>query len=172
MGLSRRLDLDLILYVDPAAYYSMPYADKPSVAKMIGAVNWKYRDMGKHMMLMVPGRVGTSSPELGVPTAFSDISEFDIVCEIAEARAGYNPDLSYGSHIFQDLVEEQILYTAVFADEKTVHYNPDRLRSCENHVSSIPGGQELENIVWLVDVSSSGCVLYNDLEQEHLLLIM
>ena len=49
---------------------------------MIGKINWHYRNQGKHMMLMIPGRVGTSSPVLGVPTAFSDISEFDVVCEM------------------------------------------------------------------------------------------
>ena len=75
------------------------------------------------MLLMVPGRIGTSSPELGVPTAFSDISEFDAVCEIADSKVGYNPELSYGSHFFQDLVESGILYNAIFENEKTVVYN-------------------------------------------------
>lgn len=72
------------------------------------------------MLLMVPGRIGTSSPELGVPTTFADISEFEAICEIEEKKAGYNPELSYGSHIFQDLVEAEILYTAIFSNEKTL----------------------------------------------------
>ena len=120
MGLSRQSDLDIIVYVDPVAYYHMPYADKPAVAKMIGRVNWIYRDRDRHMMLVVPGRVGTSSPELGVPVTFSDISAFEAICEVEEKEAGYNPELSYGSHMFQDLVEADILYTAVFANEKTI----------------------------------------------------
>ena len=100
MGLSRAVSLDLIVYVDPIGYYNLPYNEKSRVARAVGAVNWAYRSQGKHMMLIVPGRVGTSSPELGVPTAFSDISEFDVICEVSESRAGYNPELSYGSHIF------------------------------------------------------------------------
>ena len=105
MGLSRSVPIDLIVYVDPKAYYEMPYADKTRIARIIGKVNWTFREQGRHMMLIVPGRIGTSSPELGVPTTFADISEFEAVCEVEEKEAGYNPELSYGSHIFQDLVE-------------------------------------------------------------------
>ena len=95
------------------------------------------------MMLIVPGRVGTSSPELGVPTSFADISAFEIICETEETKAGYNPELSYGSHIFQDLVEAQILYMAVFPGEKTLSFRPDLLLQAENCVSGIPGGDSL-----------------------------
>ena len=132
MGLSRQVKLDRIVYVDPVKYYQLPYNEKTAIAALIGRINWKYRDTGMHMMLLVPGRIGTSSPELGVPTAFSDISGFDAVCEIAESRAGYNPELSYGSHIFQDLVEAQILYTAVFPGERTIHFRPELLRQVPN----------------------------------------
>ena len=127
MGLSKASELDIIVYVDPVNYYNMPYRDKPAVARLIGKINWHYRELNKHMMLIVPGRVGTTSPELGVPTSFADISAFEIICETEETKAGYNPELSYGSHIFQDLVEAEILYTAVFNNAKTIHFHPDKL---------------------------------------------
>ena len=173
MGLSRKTSLDLIVYVDPVAYYSLPYNLKPGIARIIGDINWKMRDQGKHMMLMVPGRIGTSSPELGVPTAFSDISAFDVICEISETKAGYNPELSYGSHIFQDLVEAQILYTAIFTDHRTRHYAPELITSEKNLVSdycSADSTEGLEQTVYLVDVTGKECQLYHDLEKEHLLI--
>ncbi|MBR5961107.1 MAG: phosphoenolpyruvate synthase [Clostridia bacterium] len=170
MGLSREVKLDLIAYVDPVKYYQLPYNEKTAIAALIGRINWKYRDTGKHMMLLVPGRIGTSSPELGVPTAFSDISGFDAVCEIAESRAGYNPELSYGSHIFQDLVEAQILYTAVFPGERTIHFRPELLRQVPNLIGEIPGGEEKQDVVCLADVSALDCRLYHDLTNEHILL--
>ncbi|MBR5730954.1 MAG: phosphoenolpyruvate synthase, partial [Firmicutes bacterium] len=63
MGMSKASELDTIVYVDPVNYYNMPYKNKSAVAKLIGRINWYYRDAGRHMMLIVPGRVGTSSPE-------------------------------------------------------------------------------------------------------------
>ena len=172
MGLSQKTKLDLIAYVDPIRYYDLPYIDKPEIAALIGRINWKYRNQGKHMMLMVPGRIGTSSPELGVPTAFSDISSFEAICEMAESRAGYNPELSYGSHIFQDLVEAQILYTAMFPGERTPHFCPDLLKRSQNIVSELPQGEKWKDVVTLVDVSGQNCIMYHDLTNEHVLVCL
>lgn len=170
MGMCRASKLDLIVLVDPIGYYNMPYKDKDLVAKLIGKINWQFRGKNKHMMLIVPGRVGTSSPELGVPTTFADISEYEIICEAEEARAGYNPELSYGSHIFQDLVEAEIMYTAVFAGEKTLHYSPEKLSSSPDIVSEFEVDECLKDIVHVYNVSGRKCEVYNDAPNEHLLI--
>ena len=122
------------------------------------------------MLLMVPGRIGTSSPELGVPTAFSDISEFDAVCEIADSKVGYNPELSYGSHFFQDLVESGILYTAIFENEKTITYNVGIFDSCENILNEKALGYEgVKDIIFVYDFSAENLRLYHDMKNEHTL---
>ena len=167
MGLSRSVKLDYIVMVDPVKYYNMPYKDKPRVGRAIGVINWKMRGKGKKMLLMVPGRIGTSSPELGVPTLFSDISEFEAICEIADSRAGYNPELSYGSHFFQDLVESGILYNAIFENEKTIQYHPDKLYGWRNCVEDFDQTLEaLSEIVAVYDVSNLDCLLFNDMKKE------
>ena len=122
------------------------------------------------MMLIVPGRVGTSSPELGVPTAFSDISAFEIICETEERRAGYNPELSYGSHIFQDLVEAEILYTAVFSDEKTIRYAPELLESSMDITAEFDPEHRLSDTVHVYDLLGRECEVYHDVAGEHLLI--
>ena len=170
MGLSKASELDIIVYVDPVNYYNMPYRDKPAVARLIGKINWHYRELNKHMMLIVPGRVGTTSPELGVPTSFADISAFEIICETEETKAGYNPELSYGSHIFQDLVEAEILYTAVFNNAKTIHFHPDKLQRCPDVISDFDGAENLSDIVHVYDVSGINCKVYNDIANEHLVI--
>ena len=170
MGLSKASELDVIVYVDPVKYYNMPYKDKPAVARLIGRLNWHYRDLGKHMMLIVPGRVGTSSPELGVPTSFADISAFEIICETEETQAGYNPELSYGSHIFQDLVEAEILYTAVFHNPKTIHFHPDKLAFSPDLIGEFSEETDLKGIVHVFDVSGRSCKVYNDVAIEHLVI--
>ena len=171
MGLSREVPLDLIVYVDPIAYYNLPYNEKNSVAKAVGSFNWKYRGSGKHMMLIVPGRIGTSSQELGVPTTFADISEFEVICEVAESGAGYNPELSYGSHIFQDLVEAQILYTAVFEGKQTKEYHPEKLIKLPNLLTELlPEHGKLNEVIRILDVSGKGCIVYHDLKHEQLIV--
>ncbi|MBQ9155357.1 MAG: phosphoenolpyruvate synthase [Eubacterium sp.] len=173
MGLSRHIPVDRIVYVDPVAYYSMPYADKPKTVDLIRKVNWHYRGQGRHMVLIVPGRIGTSSPELGVPAAFADISEFEVICEVEDKTVGYNPELSYGSHIFQDLVEAEILYTAVFSGSKTKVFDLDRLKDFPDITDEfMEEGSDLpEGIVHVFSTEGTGCQLYHDLEKERLVMV-
>ena len=175
MGLSRSFPIDLIVYVDPKAYYEMPYAEKPGIANFIRKINWTYRDKEKRMMLITPGRIGTSSPELGVPAVFADISEFDVICEVEEEEAGYNPELSYGSHFFQDLVEAEILYTAIFADERTKIWRPEMFRAFPDISSDFVGtgsANPAADVVKVYDTEGKGCELYLDLKNERLVLLI
>ena len=57
----------------------------------------------------------------------AQISNFRTICEIAYSKAGYQPELSYGSHMFQDLVEADIMYTAIFENSHTKFFNPEVL---------------------------------------------
>ncbi|MBR1450521.1 MAG: phosphoenolpyruvate synthase, partial [Lachnospiraceae bacterium] len=124
----------------------------------------------KKILLMAPGRIGTSSPELGVPALFSDISEYEAICEIADSKAGYNPELSYGSHFFQDLVEAGILYAAIFENEKTIAFHPELLQSLENKVCKyMPEAAEVKDIISVYDVSDRDIHLCNDMKKERIL---
>ena len=123
------------------------------------------------MVLITPGRICTSSPELGVPSAFADISEFDVIVEVSEKRAGYMPELSYGSHIFQDLVEAGILYSAVFEAESTLQFAPELLTEGENALPSyIDFAEELDQIVFVCEEKPGEINLYYDMATEHLLV--
>jgi hypothetical protein len=169
MGFSRQFKVDVIVYVDAVAYYEMRYKDKYRVKSALSAINWKLRERGRHMILIVPGRIGTSSPELGVPTEFGEISEFDVIIEVSEKRAGYMPELSYGSHFFQDLVEAGILYSAIFEGNSTLHFHPEFLKEGENELSSYYAEYEpLEDIVYVK--KCGGIDLYYDMKDEHLLI--
>ena len=173
MGLSRLEKIDMVVSIDPVKYYTTPYKDKYSVGKALGIVNWAMREKNKKMLLLTPGRIGTSSPELGVPALFSDISEFECICEIADSRAGYNPELSYGSHFFQDLVEAGILYNALFENEKTLVFNPELIEGLPNLLTDFdPKLQDLEDIIQVYDVSKMDLRLCNDMKKERILCYM
>ena len=50
------------------------------------------------------------------------------------------PELSYGSHFFQDLVESGIFYAAIMDGQKDVVYNPDKILRRENLLTSVSPG--------------------------------
>ena len=147
MGNSVKEKIDVVVQIDARAYYEYPYALKPQAAEAVGAINTYYKGKKKHILLMTPGRVGTSSPELGVPVSFAQISGFCGICEVSDNRAGYMPELSYGSHMFQDLVEAGIFYCALWGDERTVQYNEAFFGDLENLFPVIcPERKELAEI--------------------------
>ena len=119
------------------------------------------------LMLLVPGRIGTSSPELGVPVVYAEISQFSAICEVAYGKAGYHPDLSYGSHMFQDMVEADVYYGAINDNSKTRLYRPELLTRYPEVLKDIlPGeSQELADIVKIHDVSRSGATLTLDAQE-------
>ena len=172
MGFSRKIKLDSIVYIDPIKYYNMPYKKKYEIKKALSDVNRYYNGKDKKLLLLTPGRICTSSPELGVPSAFADISEFNVIAEVSETKAGYIPELSYGSHIFQDLVEAGILYTAVFEGGHTKAYRPDMLGENIPDITEEITRQPEENvgILKVYDVSGSDIYLYYDLTVERLLI--
>ena len=171
MGFSREFDVDCIVYIDPVGYYRLPYKRKYDVKRALSDVNWHFREKGKRLILLTPGRICTSSPELGVPSGFSDISEFSVIAEVSESSIGYIPELSYGSHIFQDLVESGILYTAVFEGKSTVAWNPGLLSGLPELTETITIlPEDIKGIIGTYDVSKAGMKLYYDMGKERLLI--
>ncbi len=147
MGSSVKEKIDVVVQIDAKAYYEYPYALKPQAAEAVGEINAWYKGKEKNLLLMTPGRVGTSSPELGVPVSFAQISGFSGICEVSDRRAGYMPELSYGSHMFQDLVEAGIFYCALWGDERTEQYREEMFAGCDNLFLRIcPGREELSDM--------------------------
>lgn len=166
MRRSKRESLDKIVWVDPQAYYEYPYAKKTDVGRMISQINQHYEEEDKKLMLLVPGRIGTSSPELGVPVVYADISQFIAICEVAYSKVGYRPELSYGSHMFQDLVEADVYYGAINENSKTRLYRPELLRRFPDVFLKLwPKEEELSGIIKVFDVEGSGTCLYLDAEE-------
>ena len=154
MGNSGKRPVDVVVQIDPILYYEYPFNKKYDAAKAVGVINNYYKGSGKGLMLMTPGRIGTSSPELGVPVSFGDISNFSVICEVSDNRAGYRPELSYGSHMFQDLVEAEILYTAIFQDKTTLEYHEEHFRDQPDKYKEICADYpELENMIKVFEVS-------------------
>ncbi|SER42286.1 Pyruvate phosphate dikinase, PEP/pyruvate binding domain [Gracilibacillus ureilyticus] len=130
MGGNIRLPVDYVIYVDMDQYLALNEKNKYSVARIIGKVTRQLKD--KNIFLVGPGRWGTSTPSLGVPVHFSEIQHVSAICEIASQAKGFMPELSYGSHFFQDIVESDIFYAALFDGDKNVRFHPDYIMNNEN----------------------------------------
>lgn len=169
MGRSLERSLDIVIQVDPIGYYNYEYSKKPEVAAAIGAVNRYFQKendktgIKKNILLTVPGRIGTSSPELGVPVTFADISGFCGICEVSEKRAGYMPELSFGSHMFQDLVEADIFYGAIFGNEKTIQFHPEMFSDCPEIFEEIcPDKKYVSHMIHVYDLKGKNVKLWVD----------
>ncbi|MCR5687193.1 MAG: hypothetical protein K6G58_04165, partial [Lachnospiraceae bacterium] len=62
------------------------------------------------------------------------------------------------------------LYTAVFSNEKTMHYSPEKLASSRDVISMFDQDETLAGIVHVYDVSDRDCTVYNDVADEHLMI--
>jgi hypothetical protein len=77
--------------------------------------------------------------------SFAEIDAMGTLCEVAFSEAGYAPELSFGSHFFQDLVESGIGYAAI-PEGGDARYRPDLLTSFDDRFaqmvpsSSLPRG--------------------------------
>lgn len=163
MWRSKEERLDFIVWVDPQKYYDCPYARKPEVANVIGLINQYFSKQSKQLLLLTPGRCGTSSPELGVPVKYADVSCFSAICEVAYSKAGYNPSLSYGSHMFQELVEADIYYGAINENSKTKIYRSEYLNTFRDVFPKLwPDKAEFEGMIRVFDVSENRARLLLD----------
>ncbi|XCP87119.1 PEP/pyruvate-binding domain-containing protein [Roseburia hominis] len=157
MRRSKEERIHYIVWVDPQKYYECDYAKKPDVGRMIGKINQHFEDTEYKLMLLVPGRIGTSSPELGVPVVYAEISQFSAICEVAYGKAGYHPELSYGSHMFQDMVEADVYYGAINENSKTRLYHPEKLKECPEVLCELfPEEEALGQIIKVYDLT--GCI--------------
>ncbi len=106
-------EIRYIVYVDGAAYSALPaQAEKLEVARTVGRVNRALKDC--RFIIMGPGRWGSVNLELGVKVGYGDINNALMLVEIALERGGYRPEVSYGTHFFQDLIEADIIPLPLF----------------------------------------------------------
>ena len=173
MGMSRMNEIDVICYVDPHRYYEYPYAQKSSISHVINDVNAYCKENGKTAILIVPGRIGTSSPELGIPVVFADISYFSAILEESYSEVGYMPELSFGSHMFQDLVEAEIYYGALFENEKKLEFNKDMIYDHKNILKDINPNlsEEIYDMIQVIDFGDDKAEFYHDMNKDETLCI-
>jgi hypothetical protein len=155
-------DITHVVYVDPERYYELASLDElKAVGRAVSRLN---RILPKRQfILMGPGRWGSRGDiKLGVSVTYSDINNTAVLMEIAMRRGNYIPDLSFGTHFFQDLVEAGIRYLPLYPGTEGVVFQEAVFRSSPSILADlVPEYAELGDVIRVIDVprTTGGLVL-------------
>ncbi len=155
-----------VIYVDPQAYNDLAsQSEKYDIAHCVGALNRKAANREQMpLMLLGPGRWGTSTPSLGVPVAFADINNVTVLGEIAFSGCNAMPEPSFGTHFFQDLVESGIFYVALFPDAADGGVNQGFFDGMPNDLAALaPEYSKYAHVVKVFDVEGEGVKVMADI---------
>jgi hypothetical protein len=143
-----------LLHISPRGYAEMDSLErKKALGRVVGRVNALPQVRQGRIMLMGPGRWGSSHIDLGVNVTYSDIDNTAVLVELAREEAGQVPEVSYGTHFFQDLVENQVIYLPVYPDDPGADFNQAFFRQAPNVLAKlIPGLAEFQRWVHVIDV--------------------
>lgn len=158
IGPSRQQEIDRLIYVVPSVYGQLPLRDRYSVARLIGQVIHRGGPPGEQRIMLVgPGRWGTTTPSLGVPVTFTEIDAICALCEIVAMRDDLVPDVSLGTHFFNDLVEMDILYLALFPGRKGNELSRVWLEQSPNRLGELlPEQAAWQHVVRVIDFPQPG----------------
>jgi hypothetical protein len=146
-------DITHIVYVDPEGYGALEQlGDLVAVGRAVGLLNKLLPK--RQFILMGPGRWGSRGDiKLGVNVTYSDINNTAVLVEIARKKGNYVPDLSFGTHFFQDLVEASIRYLPLYPDDAGIQFNERFLLDSPNILASVlPEFAHLASTLRVIDV--------------------
>lgn len=149
-------DITHIVYVDPESYDAISSSSAlSSVGRAVGRLNKLLPR--RRFILMGPGRWGCrGDSKLGVKVSYSDISNTAALVEIARKKGNALPDLSFGTHFFQDLVEAEIRYIPLYPDEHGTIFQPGFLLDSPNILSHVlPEHADIADTVRVIDVPAA-----------------
>ncbi|MGQ9645900.1 MAG: PEP/pyruvate-binding domain-containing protein [Thermodesulfobacteriota bacterium] len=155
-GLSNSIvhNIEYIVYVDPRAYDNLKtYEEKLKIGSVVNFLNKHLAQ--KDFALMGPGRWGSNDINLGVRVTYANINKAKLLMEISFAKDGYTPEVSYGTHFFQDLVEADIVIVPLFPDDPNALFNETFLINSQNILCSIaPEFKGCKDVIRVIHVPS------------------
>ena len=94
-----------------------------------------------------------------------EINRFDCIAELAYSSHGLRPELSYGSHFFQDLVEAGSFYVALYPGEDDCVFQDTLFADCENmYAQLMPSDAEdvMADVIRVYDLGKDQAILYSE----------
>jgi pyruvate, water dikinase len=156
VGQSRRMILDRLICVVPEVYGHLSMNERYRVARLIGRVMHPKdrKSSPEKVALLGPGRWGTTTPALGVPVSYAEINRAAVLCEIVAMHEGLVPEVSLGTHFFNELVESNTLYFALFPTQPENSFNADFFNRHPNRLESlVSDGAEWAKVIKVIDAA-------------------
>ncbi|MEK6799646.1 MAG: PEP/pyruvate-binding domain-containing protein [Planctomycetota bacterium] len=144
--------VEYVVYVAAEAYDAVPTRERRvRLARVIGRIN--HALPAKSFILVGPGRWGSNDILLGVPVRYADINRCSLLIEVAQQRDGFAPEVSFGTHFFQDLVEADIQYLPLYPDEPGNHFNREFFHGSPNALARLlPAEADFAELVRVIHV--------------------
>jgi hypothetical protein len=141
-----------VIFVDPETYDRIPdELTRLQVARVVGRLNQIFEK--KSFVLMGPGRWGSTNLDLGVKVTYADIYNTAMLIEIGMSDGDSAPEVSYGTHFFQDLVESGIHPLALYPGQGETWFNWGFFRGMHNSLADLlPEFAEYVDYVRAIDV--------------------
>lgn len=154
-------DITHVVYVDLEGYSHLGETEMRDVGRAVSRLN---KLLPKRQFILIgPGRWGSRGDiKLGVPVTYSDINNASMLIEVARQRGNYLPDLSFGTHFFQDLVEASIRYLPLYPDDPQTVFKEAYLKRSRNLLPEmLPEFSELADTLHVIDIpgNSGGMIL-------------
>ena len=128
--------VEYVVYVDPRRYAAIPeYTIKKELGRVVGRLNKRLE--GRRFILIGPGRWGTANVDLGVHVTYADIYNARMLVEVSVAGQAGSPEVSYGTHFFQDLVESNIYPLPLYLDAPGAYLNEAFFREAPNRLADL-----------------------------------
>ncbi len=171
-------DITHVVYIDPQKYGELEeHADLLAVGRAVSKLNQILPK--RQFILMGPGRWGSRGDiKLGVNVSYSDINNTAMLIEIARKQKGYMPELSFGTHFFQDLVETSIRYLPLYPDDSGVVFNENFFTHSKNILPDLlPEYASLADTVRVIEMTDSDGhqvlnILMNGEREEAIAILM
>lgn len=140
------------VFVDPEKYHQIPdNIIRLELGRAIGRLNQKLAH--DPYILMGPGRWGSANLDLGVRVSYVDIHNTKVLIEIGIPQDGQTPELSYGTHFLQDLIEAGIYSLPLHLGDGDGRFNWQFFRDSPNSLAKIsPEDAGLADYLRVIDI--------------------
>lgn len=170
-------NIEFVVFVDSEGYRKLETAEEMmKVGRIVSKLN---RMLPKKKFILIgPGRWGSKGDiKLGVPINYSDINNTAMLIEYARQKGDYLPELSFGTHFFQDLVEAEIKYLPLYPDEKPNIFNQKFFYKTPNSLPSfLDVDKKYLNTIRLIQVNyfveNSKLMIYMDGDNSEALALV